>query len=105
VGEEYDIRFDKGESAKGWEELARTVPGNLRRAYEAIRAHPRPAPATERHHRLRGRLATVLRSGRAVEQRQYEVTGGGRIWYLIDDADRTAWVTYAGTRHPKATDT
>lgn len=33
-----------------------------------------------------------------------EVTGGGRIWDLLDDADRTAWITYAGTGHPKATD-
>lgn len=104
VGEEYDIRFDNGESAKGWEELARRAPGNLRRAYEAIRAQPRPTPATERHHRLRGRLATVLRGGRDVEQWQSEVTGGGRVWYLIDDANRTAWITYAGTGHPKATD-
>jgi phosphoglycolate phosphatase-like HAD superfamily hydrolase len=35
---------------------------------------------------------------------QYEVTGGGRIWYLIDDTRRTAWITYAGTGHPKAAD-
>ncbi len=31
-------------------------------------------------------------------------TGGGRIWYLIDESNRTAWVIYAGTGHPKATD-
>jgi hypothetical protein len=35
---------------------------------------------------------------------QYEVTGGGRIWYMIDDARRTAWITYAGSGHSKATD-
>jgi len=39
-----------------------------------------------------------------LEQWQYEVTGGGRIWYLVDDATRTVWLTYAGTGHPKATD-
>ena len=37
-------------------------------------------------------------------QWQYEVTGGGRIWYLIDDPRRTVWITYAGTGHPKPTD-
>ena len=39
-----------------------------------------------------------------LERWQYEVTGGGRIWYVIEDARLTAWITYAGTGHPKATD-
>lgn len=39
-----------------------------------------------------------------MEQWQYEVTSGGRIWYGIDDAKRTIWMTHAGTGHPKATE-
>ncbi len=58
VGEEYDIRFDNAASAKGWDELARTAPANLRRAFEAIRDTPRPTPSNERNHRLRGSLAS-----------------------------------------------
>lgn len=104
IGHEYDIRFDNAESAKGWENLARATPANLRRAFEAIRDNPRPTPPTERHHRLHGRLGAVTRRGEQLEQWQYEVTGGGRIWYLIDDTARTAWVTYAGTGHPKETE-
>ncbi|MGH3908372.1 MAG: hypothetical protein ACRDTE_29935 [Pseudonocardiaceae bacterium] len=46
VGEEYDIRFDNTESAKGWGELARVAPANLRRAFEIIRSIPRPVPST-----------------------------------------------------------
>jgi hypothetical protein len=42
--------------------------------------------------------------GEQVERWQYEVTGGGRIRYLVDDRNRTAWLSYAGTGHPKATD-
>lgn len=45
--------------------------------------------------------ATALEN---LERWQYEVTGGGRVWYLIDDDNRTAWLIYAGTAHPKATD-
>ncbi|MGQ0779098.1 MAG: hypothetical protein ACT4NY_32570, partial [Pseudonocardiales bacterium] len=101
---EYDIRFDNAESAKGWDELARTVPANLRRAFEAIRDSPRPIPSTERHHRLHGSLSTASRRGAALEQWQFEVNAGGRIWYLIDDTTRIMWITYAGTGHPKATD-
>jgi hypothetical protein len=104
VGEEYDIRFDNADSAKGWDELARTVPANLRRAFDAIRDDPRPIPSNERQHKLHGSLSTVSRRGSALEQWQFEVTAGGRIWYLIDDTTRTVWITYAGTGHPKATD-
>ncbi|MGH3942909.1 MAG: hypothetical protein ACRDTG_30660 [Pseudonocardiaceae bacterium] len=104
IGEEYDLRFDNAESAKGWDELARAAPANLRRAFEAIRDTPRPVPSTERHHRLHGGLSTANRKGADLEQWQFEVTGSGRIWYLIEDTTRTAWITYAGIGHPKATD-
>jgi hypothetical protein len=53
---------------------------------------------------LKGVLETTVLKGERVERWQYEVTGGGRIWYLIDDVNRTAWITYAGTGHPKATE-
>ncbi|MBV9139774.1 MAG: hypothetical protein JO115_02430 [Pseudonocardiales bacterium] len=59
---------------------------------------------TERHHRLRGSLSTVSRRGADLEQWQFEVTGGGRIGYLIEEMTRTVWITYAGTGHPTATD-
>ncbi len=39
-----------------------------------------------------------------MEQWQFEVTSGGRIWYAIDDRARTLWLTHAGTAHPKRTD-
>ena len=70
----------------------------------AIRADPRSRSSPERHHRLKGSLGTATWKGESLERWQYEVTGGGRIWYVIDDARRSAWITYAGTGHPKATD-
>jgi hypothetical protein len=42
--------------------------------------------------------------GHALERWQYEATGGGRIWYLIDDDRRTVWLTYAGTAHARETE-
>jgi hypothetical protein len=68
-----------------------------------MRADPRP-PKDHRHTRLRGDLATRLVNGRELEQRQIEVTSGGRIWYLVDDDHRTVWIVHAGTGHPKSTD-
>lgn len=101
---EYDLRFANSAAADGWEQLARHAARNLRRAHDAIRANPRSATMPERHHRLKGSLATGGWKGQRLERWQYEVTGGGRIWYLIDDEHRTAWITYAGTGHPQETD-
>lgn len=39
-----------------------------------------------------------------MEQWQYEVTGGGRVWYLVDTSGRTLWLRHAGLGHPKATE-
>ncbi|MFF1793521.1 hypothetical protein ACFVXQ_04675, partial [Kitasatospora sp. NPDC058263] len=57
-----------------------------------------------RQHRLKGALGSGDFKGEQLERWQYEVTGGGRIWYLVDVAARTAWITYAGSGHPRATD-
>ncbi|MFF3174011.1 hypothetical protein ACFVQ0_15420 [Streptomyces sp. NPDC057900] len=32
-----------------------------------------------------------------------EVTGGGRVWYLLDTAADTCWITFASPGHPRAT--
>lgn len=104
VGSEFELRFASTESCNGWEQLAKQAPANLRRAFEAIRSNPRSTGSPERHHRLKGTLASESWKGVTMERWQYEVTGGGRIWYLIDDTRRTAWITYAGTGHPKATE-
>lgn len=104
VNGEYDIKYAKSAAATGWEELSRQSPGNLRRAYEAIRENPRSKIDPTRQHRLKGDLGRATWKGQPCERWQYEVTGGGRIWYLIDDENGTVWLDYAGTGHPKATD-
>lgn len=45
-----------------------------------------------------------LHGGRALPQWQFEVTGGGRAWYLVDHESRICWLKHAGTGHPKETD-
>ena len=94
------LKFGSTEAAKGWEDLVRQARANLWTAYEAIRTDPTPFPTTTRHHRLKGELGTVA----GLEQWQYEVTAGGRIWYVVDPDKKTVWIRWAGTGHPKATD-
>ncbi|MET9486063.1 hypothetical protein [Nocardia sp. NPDC006630] len=101
---EFEIRFATTEAATGWDQLAQQAPANLRRAFDTIRADPRDATNPDRHHRLKGSLGSANWKGAALERWQYEVTSGGRIWYLVDDERRTAWIVYAGTGHPKSTE-
>jgi hypothetical protein len=102
VGQENDLRFASSQAADGWEQLARQAAGNLRRAFDSIRADPRSRLLPERQHRLKGSLSTADWKGEPLERWQYEVTGGGRLWYVID-ARRIAWITHAGTGHPRLT--
>ncbi|MEV4710543.1 hypothetical protein [Micromonospora sp. NPDC049374] len=101
---EFDLRFADSAAADGWEHLARQAPGNLRRAFETLRVAPRSRTSPERQHRLKGTLASAGWKGQELERWQYEVTGGGRIWYLVDDERRTVWLTYVGTGHPRETE-
>src|SRR5690606_6363481 len=100
----WDLRFATSEAAKGWDELCRQAATNTLVAYEEMRRRAVEQEPTTRHHRLKGRLATGVHNGVEMEQWQYEVTAGGRIWYLLDIERRTVWLKYAGTAHPKHTE-
>ena len=89
-------------AADGWDELVAQAPANVDDAWVAITGEPRRV--TERQHRLRGSLATHHHNGTDLEVWQYEVTGGGRIWYLVDDAAKSLWLFEAMCGHPKSTE-
>ena len=63
-----------------------------------------PRERTDRQHPPKGSLGRRSVNGEDIEQWQYEVTGGGRLWYCIDDKKRTVWLTEATAGHPKATE-
>lgn len=63
--------------------------------------HLQSAPNTISGSRTKGSLAGGLWKGQTHERWQYEVTGGDRIRYLIDDERRSVWITYAGSAHPR----
>ena len=98
----WDFRYaDKG-AADGWEELCRQAPGATRAAYDAIASDPRNR--STRQFPLRGNLGRRVVGGKNLEQWEYEVTGGGRVFYCVDDSARTIWLTLAATGHPKQTE-
>lgn len=102
---DWTIVFADNAAASGWEDLCKTAPGNVLKAWEHLSRDPRNRQANP------GRIGPLLHDlgrrrigGRELEQWQYEVTAGGRIWYCPDDEDRTVHLTYASTRHPKLTE-
>ncbi len=95
-------RHNTSDAAKGWEKVCTAAPWNARVAWEKITADPRER--TNRQHPVKGSLGTRMVNGEDMEQWQCEVTGGGRHWYVIDDQNKTVWLTEATTGHPKATE-
>lgn len=103
---EWDVRYASTAAVKGWEELGNAAPGNTGDAWKLMRTSPGPGPGrpTTRHHPLKGDLATGPHGGRQLPQWQIEVTGGGRVIYLLDVDKHIVWVKYAGVGHPKITE-
>jgi len=101
---EWDVRFLENVAVKGWEELCRQAPGNTYAAWMTMRRNPAPPMDSRRHHRLKYGFATGKFRNRVLDHWQIEVTGGGRVWYLVDPDTTTVWMDYAGPGHPKATD-
>jgi hypothetical protein len=102
--EDWDVRFGHNDAAKGWEDLCHQASGNALAAWATMRKNPIPRTTGPRHHRLKGSFATRVFGGRVLDHWQIEVTGAGRIWYLVDRENATIWIDYAGPGHPKATD-
>ena len=101
---DWDIRFRNNDAAKGWEELCRQAPGNALAAWRVMRRNPTPRAVSPRHHRLQWDLSTLKVGDKPCDHWQIEVTGGGRVWYLVDTDKATIWIDYAGPGHPKATE-
>ncbi len=96
------VRCGDRSAGRGWDELAQQHPAAADRAWVAMTSDPHRI--NSRQHRLRGTLGNVRIGGESLEQWQFEVTGGSRVWYAIDDPNRTLWITHAGIAHPKQTD-
>lgn len=100
---EWELRHT-GDSAAGWEELCKQAPGPTREAFERLSRDPCDRSNPKRQHLLGGDYGKRMIGGTELPQWQYEVTGGGRIWYCPDAARRIVHLTRASCGHPKETD-
>jgi hypothetical protein len=102
--EDWDVVLHTSEAVDGWEELCRAAPGPMWELWVILRERPTRATNPERQHRLRLAVKERKINGKVLDQWQYEVTGGGRVWYCPDPEAKKVYITLAGTRHPKQTD-
>jgi hypothetical protein len=100
---QWELRFATNEAAKGWDWLCQQAAANTELAWRELRSRADWPAASTRHHRLKGRLASSMHRGVEMEQWQYEVTSGGRVWYLVDVEKRILWLRHAGPGHPSQT--
>jgi hypothetical protein len=100
----WEARFATSEAAKGWDELCRSARSNTWDAWVALTERPITPENPARQHRLRGSLGNRDIKGSVLEQWQYEVTAGGRVWYCPDPERRIVWVVLAGPAHPGLTE-
>jgi hypothetical protein len=104
VPPEWDLRFANKTAADNWEKLCNVAAGNRAEMHTRLTEDPRRRINPDRHHRLKGELASGRHDGKELEQWQYEVTGAGRAWFLIDDAKRRVLLTAVTLGHPSKTD-
>jgi hypothetical protein len=97
----WEPRFATAEAVKGWEELCRVAAAPMAEAWAVLGDRPARPHDPARQHRLRGRLTERAIGGRTLQQWQYEVAGGGRIWYCPDAERRVVWVVAAAPGHPR----
>jgi hypothetical protein len=100
----WDPRFATNDAAKGWEDLCAVARSNTWEAWVILTERPTQPQNPKRQHPLRGSLGSRSVQQEILEQWQYEVTAGGRIWYCPDPARRIVWVTHASASHPKDTE-
>ncbi|GEM30800.1 hypothetical protein NN3_18070 [Nocardia neocaledoniensis NBRC 108232] len=100
----WEARFATTAAAKGWEDLCRSARASTWEAWIILTERPTTPENPSRQSKLKGALSTHVIGGSTLDQWQYEVTGGGRVWYCPDHDARIVWIVVAGPRHPKATD-
>lgn len=104
VRDQRDLRFADTKAAENWARLCNVAAGNCAAMHAHLSTDPRHAINPGRHHRLLGELGSGRHGGREMEQWQYEITGSGRVWFLIDDERHRVWLTLVVQGHPSETD-
>jgi hypothetical protein len=97
---EWDLRYATKESS-AFAEMERQFPGNCAEAKARLKIAPTTRSDVQK--RLRGSLGKRTIGGVELDQWQYDISSGARLWYCVDPDKRIVWLTLAATGHPRAT--
>ena len=100
--DEWDLRYATKESL-AFAEMEKQFPGNTAEAKARLKTAPAARTAVQKP--LRGTLGRRTIAGVEMEQWQYDISSGARLWYCVDWANRIVWLTLAAMGHPRATET
>jgi len=98
----WELRYASNEAVDGWQKLCTNIPTAASSCWHAL--SDAPLNYSERQKQLRGDFATRVVAGQSMPQWQFEITGGGRVWYCPDEGRRLVWVTDVFLGHPSRTD-
>jgi len=87
--------------ALAFSELVKQFPGNCAEATQRLKTAP--ASRSDAQKRLRGSLGRRRIGGVDMDQWQYDISSGARLWYCVDPGHRIVWLTLAAMGHPRAT--
>lgn len=95
-----------------WLQLCNQAAGEAQRVYDKLQTDPTYQDG-DRQHPLEGAPGRAQWQGQAVRRWQIDVTSGGRIWYLVDEApvgagqrrrSGTVVIDQVHFGHPKSTE-
>lgn len=104
VPPEWVVKPASSQAEKAWKKALAQEPEIMEAERTRLRTRPLDRNDNPRRtHQLRGSLAERKIQGQRYEQWQHEITGGGRVWYCPDKANRIIYVTHVSLSHPKET--
>lgn len=98
--DEWDLRYATKESL-AFPEMEKQFPGNCTEAKARLKTAP--TTRSDAQKRLRGLLGTRTVGGVEMDQWQYDISSGARLWYCVDPGKRIVWLTLVAMGHPSAT--
>lgn len=100
-GDEWDLRYATKESL-AFAEMEKQFPGNCAEAKARLKTAP--TTRTDVQKRLSGTLGKRTIRRVEMDQWQYDISSGARLWYCVDPDKRIVWLTLAAMGHPRATE-
>ena len=98
---EWELRYATKESL-AFAEMEGQFPGNCAEAKARLKVAPTTRSDVQKH--LRGSLGKRTIGGVEMDQWQYDISSGARLWYCVDPDMCIVWLTLAATGHPRATE-